>query len=163
MWQEVTVDQDPLLLRTAELMRSGDLRTQFQSIPQRVATNRSEIGRGVSRLFYYLGSGFELMSMLTFQPKRSRYLVCYGVGGTVAPQAALDLLIEQTGELMQSLGLAEVYGFQPKHLGSPLLEQIYQLAAVDPRVQETLLSDLPDMRVYRVAITLAPRLPRRCP
>lgn len=156
MWEEVGVDQDQLLLRTAELMRTGDPRLQFLSLPQTVMANRSAISRGTVQIFYYLGAGFELMSKVTYQGKRKRYLVCYGVEGNVAPQLALDLIIDNTQQFMAKLGLTEVYGTQPKQIISPLLQQIYKLAAVDSRVQETLLSDMPDISLYRLAYQPTP-------
>lgn len=156
MWEEVTVDRDDLLQRVAEISRSGDFRSQLFTIQEMMAADRSALSHGTTRLLYYQGAGFELVIRLTYQPRRDRYTVCFGVNGNVTAKAAVDLLFSETEQIMQQQGLSELYGLQPKLINSALLQQIYDAGKQDPRIKDTLLADLPDFFVHRLTAQTAP-------
>jgi hypothetical protein len=151
MWQEVTIDNGPQLQQAVEVMRMCAPMGQFLTTNRILASERSAMLRGEGRLFYYTGEAFELVVTVNYQPKGDRHQVCYAVTGTVSAQSALDLIVNKTQEYMVSRGIPYVYGCRPKYQRSDLLRQIYDLAAVDEHVEETLLADLDDVWVYRIA------------
>lgn len=150
MWSRVRVDQEELLKRCADIASQGDPRVAWQSLNERLATLRFEVGTEVVELYMWRGEEFDLVLNLRFGGKWQRYMVCFGVDGQVDPQFAVDRFIEGLLEFGHAHGIDRVYGFEPRELRSPLLRQIYDAAAKHPQVNKELLSEMPDQRLYRL-------------
>ena len=143
-------------MRTAEFFAADDPRTGLFPVAELALADSAAIGSGGIHLFNYADSQFELFAKLIYQPKSDRYLVCYSLGGAVSPQAALDLFFAKTFEFAQSEQLQYVYAARPKTLKSPELEQVYELASHDPRIDEELLAELSDVTIYRLSHNATP-------
>jgi len=73
---------------------------QVLPIEHLVAQERSAISQRLIRLYHFGGNECELVTKITFHPKRNRYHVCYGVAGAISADVALDLIIENTSAFM---------------------------------------------------------------
>ena len=156
MWEEVTVDQSQVLQRVAAIGRLGDPRSRLATEEMMVTEDRSALSSGAVKIYYYQGNGFELTLRFTYQPRRNRYLACFGLYGSTTAQAAMDLMLQQTEASMQELGISEFYGMQPKQINFPLLQEFYDLAQTDPRIVETLFATLSDVWVYKITLSQQP-------
>jgi hypothetical protein len=155
MWQELVLVQEELVCRATQIMRGNSDICQADLRDGDWLAQRSAMHRGTIRLFYYAGGEFELATKITYYPKTDRYHVCYGVAGDVTAETALDLIISCTTKFMDDQKLTFVYGMRPKEARSALLNRIYDLAAVDSRIEEVLLKELPDMWIYRITYVSA--------
>lgn len=145
MWQQIGVSDDAQLSACAQLF--NDANGTADAID--AATLRSAIARGLGRLFLYTAGGAKVVIYLQHSGKQDRHVLCTAFAGAT-PSAALDLLVTQIKQFAQQHQLAAVFGIRPASMPASPLQQMYDLAFQDPRLQVTTVATTTDSQVWKI-------------
>jgi hypothetical protein len=152
MWTRVTAERDELMLRYIVLF--GSLQLYGRAGTRKSAVNRARSSLSAERiiLYHYQGDSFDAALRFRLDRRNNRYLVCMAFLGDVAPQEVLDLVYEKTQEFMEDKGLLELYAEQPRSVDYPPMQVFYDLAATDPRFEETIVAEMPAATMLRIVL-----------
>lgn len=150
-WITITVDQDELVRRAVEALRGADPRNRVASFERHLSSFRSALARGTIEARLLEGEGYAILAAFRRRRRGDGYVMCVSADSQVAPRQALDETIRVCEQFAAERDVAALYAFQPKWRMSPLMEQLYALAQTDPRLERTVLAEMGDATVLKLA------------
>lgn len=94
--------------------------------------------------YYYWTPSCELVLRLTYFVQRKQHqALTAGFTGTIAPQEALDLLIDQTIVYLRERDATSAFAVPPKQAGNPGILTLFDLVMKHPRIVVTREADSP--------------------
>ena len=134
MWSTIDIDDVAGLEQFMAITRQLDKRYRYA--PLSVVTNALRVNQGEA--WHYQSGDVEISMLLQYSDRRGHWQVSnVGFTGTIAPAAALDLVVAKLGERLTAHGASSAFTVCPKTVDNASIQEFYDLVAGHPNLNVT--------------------------